>query len=87
MLPSAHDRAAAPTPSPGTGGRSIARRELGALTAQLRAATRLARLRVEGGDPAAAAALLGPILGSLTEGLDTADVREARELLEAVATP
>ena len=34
--------------------------ELGAKTAQLRAATRLARLRVEGGDPAAAASLLSP---------------------------
>jgi adenylate cyclase len=61
--------------------------DLGALTAQLRAATRLARLRLDGGDPAAASALLGPILGSLTEGFDTADVREARELLEGVATP
>ena len=49
--------------------------------------TRLARLRVDGGDPAAASALLGPILGSLTEGFETADVREGRELLEAVATP
>ena len=60
--------------------------ELGALTAQLRASTRLARLRVEAGDPAGASALLGPILGSLTEGFETADVREARDLLEAVAT-
>ena len=55
-------------------------------TAQLRAATRLARLRIEAGDPAAASALLGPILASFTEGFETADVREARELLEAVAT-
>ena len=61
--------------------------ELGALTAQLRASTRLARLRVEAGDPVGATSQLGPIVGSLSEGFDTADLREARELLEAVATP
>ena len=61
--------------------------ELGALTAQLRASTRLARLRVEAGDPVAASALLWPDPRSLTEGFETADVREARDLLEAVATP
>ncbi len=60
--------------------------QLRAGTAQLRAATRLARLRVEGGDGPAAAALLGPILESITEGLDTADVREAREVLEAAGS-
>ncbi len=42
--------------------------ELDGRTAQVRAATRLARLRVEGGDPAAGATLLGPILATITEG-------------------
>jgi adenylate cyclase len=57
--------------------------ELGARMTQLRAATRLARLRLEAGDAAAAAALLSPVYASFTEGLDTADLREARGLLEA----
>ena len=78
--------AMSPRPSRGTERRSTGRPSSARLTAQLRASTRLARLRVEAGDPAAASALLGPILGSLTEGFETADVREARDLLEAVAT-
>jgi hypothetical protein len=61
--------------------------ELDARMAQLRAATRLARLRAADGDPAAASAVLAPILGTFTEGFETADVREARDLLEAVAIP
>jgi tetratricopeptide (TPR) repeat protein len=61
--------------------------EIGAGTARLRAATRLARLRVEDGDPVAASTILAPILGSFTEGFGTADVREARDVLEAVGTP
>ncbi|HEY6570815.1 MAG TPA: adenylate/guanylate cyclase domain-containing protein [Candidatus Limnocylindrales bacterium] len=55
--------------------------ELGGLTAKLRAATRLARLRIEAGDPAGAAALLGPVHAAFTEGHDTADVLEATDLL------
>ncbi len=58
--------------------------ELGARMSQLRAATRLARLRVTAGDPAAAAGLLGPVYDSFNEGFDTADLRDAREVLEAV---
>ena len=57
--------------------------ELGSLMAQLRAATRLARLRMAEGDAAGAAALVAPVLATFTEGFDTADLREARELLEA----
>ncbi len=56
----------------------------GARMAQLRAATRLARLRVAAGDNAGAAALLAPVFAQFTEGFDTADLREARELLEEV---
>ena len=58
--------------------------ELGARMSQLRAATRLARLRVADGEPAAGADLLGPVYDSFTEGFDTADLREAREVLEAI---
>ena len=57
--------------------------EIGTLTARLRAATRIARMRVAEGDPAAAERVLAPIYGSFTEGFETADLREARELLEA----
>ena len=49
--------------------------------AQLRAATRIARLRQAEGDPEAAASLSGPVLASFTEGFETADLREAEEVL------
>ncbi len=42
--------------------------ELGALTAQLRASTRLARLRVEAGDPVGASAISGRSLARLPRG-------------------
>ena len=54
--------------------------ELGGGKGLLRATTRLARLRVAGGDPQAAAALVEPVLAGFTEGLDTPDVRDARAL-------
>ncbi len=57
--------------------------ELGARMSQVRAATRLARLRVAAGNPRAAASLLGPVYDSFTEGFDTADLRDAREVLQA----
>ena len=56
--------------------------ELDARMTQLRAATRLARLRTAAGDAAAAAAVLGPIYVTFTEGHDTADLRDARDALE-----
>jgi class 3 adenylate cyclase/predicted ATPase len=49
---------------------------------ELRAATSLARLWNEQGRRAAARDLLGPVYGWFTEGLDTADLRDARALLE-----
>ena len=58
--------------------------ELDARMTRLRAATRLARLRQAEGDPDAAAATLGPIYATFTEGFATADVLDARELLDAV---
>ncbi len=60
--------------------------ELGARMTQLRAATRLARLGVAVGDHAGAVALLSPIHDAFTEGFDTVDLREAREVLGLAAT-
>ena len=51
--------------------------------AALRAATRLARLRIAEGDPEAAARMLRPVYDTFTEGFDTADLISARELLDA----
>jgi predicted ATPase len=49
---------------------------------ELRAALSLARLWQEQGQRAAAHALLAPLYGWFTEGFDTADLQEARALLE-----
>jgi len=56
---------------------------LGARTAGLRAATRLARLRLDAGDPEAAASVLAPVYATFTEGFATANLVEAREVLDA----
>jgi predicted ATPase len=57
----------------------------GARWLELRAAMSLARLWQRQGQRAAASALLAPIYGWFTEGFDTADLQEARALLEALA--
>ena len=44
----------------------------------------LSRLWQQQGKPAEARALLAPIYGWFTEGFDTADLREAKALLEAL---
>jgi predicted ATPase len=49
---------------------------------ELRAATSLARLWQQQGKRAEAHALLAPIYGWFTEGFDTADLQEAKALLE-----
>jgi predicted ATPase len=49
---------------------------------ELRAATSLARLTAKRGDPAAGRDLLAPVLSAMTEGLDTPDLKAARELLD-----
>jgi class 3 adenylate cyclase/tetratricopeptide (TPR) repeat protein len=54
---------------------------------ELRAATSLARLRRQQGRPQEAAALLAPILGWFTEGFDTADLKEAKALLDELTEP
>jgi class 3 adenylate cyclase/predicted ATPase len=59
----------------------IARRQE-AKSLELRAAMSLSRLWQQQGKQAAARELLAPIYGWFTEGFDTADVLEAKELLE-----
>ena len=49
---------------------------------ELRAATSLARLWGEQGRRTEAQELLAPIYGWFTEGFDTADLKEAKELLD-----
>jgi adenylate cyclase len=58
----------------------IANRQ-GARSLQLRAAVSLARLRRDQGKPNDACELLKPMYGCFTEGFETLDLREARELL------
>jgi predicted ATPase len=55
--------------------------ELGARMSMLRAATRLARLWGDRGEGERAAALLRPIYEGFTDGLGTADLEDARDLL------
>ena len=52
---------------------------------ELRAATSLARLWRDQGKQAEARDLLGPVYGWFTEGFDTADLKEARTLLDELA--
>jgi predicted ATPase len=61
----------------------VARRQE-AKSLELRAAMSLSRLWQQQGKRAAAQALLAPIYGWFTEGFDTADLQEARTLLEAL---
>jgi predicted ATPase len=63
---------------------AIARRQQ-AKSLELRAAMSLARLWRQQGQRAEARALLAPIYSWFTEGFDTADLQEARALLEALA--
>jgi predicted ATPase len=54
---------------------------------ELRAAMSLARLRRQQGRPQEAAALLAPIYAWFTEGFDTADLNEAKTLLDTLTEP
>jgi predicted ATPase len=67
-------------------GIDVARRQ-NAKSWELRAATSLARLRRQQGRPQEATALLAPILGWFSEGFDTADLREAKALLDQLTEP
>jgi predicted ATPase len=64
---------------------AIARRQE-AKSWELRAALSLARLWQRQGQTAEARALLAPLCGWFTEGFDTADLQEAKALLEALAS-
>jgi predicted ATPase len=57
-------------------------REQGTRGYELRAATSLARLRREQGRRDEARDLLAPLYGWFTEGFDTADLKEAKALLD-----
>jgi predicted ATPase len=52
---------------------------------ELRAATSLARLWQQQGKPTEARELLAPIYGWFTEGFDTADLQDAKALLQELA--
>ena len=62
---------------------AVARRQQ-ATALELRAALSLSRLWQQQGQRAAAYDLLAPIYGWFTEGFDTADLQEAKALLEAI---
>ncbi len=58
----------------------------GKLTLELRAAMSLARLWCSQGKPQQARELLAPVYGWFTEGFDTLDLKEAKALLDALAS-
>jgi len=58
----------------------------GALSWELRAATSLARLLRDQGRSAKALALLHPVYDRFTEGFDTADLKAAEALLDALGS-
>jgi predicted ATPase len=62
---------------------NLARRQ-GALSWELRAATNLARLLSDQGRSVDAIALLQPVYDQFTEGFDTADLKAAKALLNAL---
>jgi tetratricopeptide (TPR) repeat protein len=64
----------------------VARRQ-NAKSWELRGAVSLARLRRRQGRQQEAVALLAPILGWFTEGFDTADLKEAKTLLDKLTGP
>lgn len=67
-------------------GIEVARRQQ-ALAWELRCANSLAQLWVDGRRPQEAADLLAPVYGRITEGFDSPDAIEARELLNVLPEP
>ena len=64
----------------------VARRQ-NAKSWELRGAMSLARLRQQQSRPQEAVALLAPILAWFTEGFDTADLKDAKALLDKLTEP
>ena len=82
----AHRSVAALRSSEGRGLTALAiAREQGTRGYELRAATSLARLWREQGRRSEARELLAPLYGWFTEGFDTADLKEAKALLDTLA--
>ena len=79
------------TPGRGSGGTlfrasaALSRRDQQAKSWELRAATSMARLWLQHGRSDDARALLAPIYGWFTEGFDTADLMDAKALLEQLS--
>ena len=73
-----------PNRSPDAAAPAVARRQQ-AKSLELRAAVSLARFWQQQGKCAEARELLDPIYGWFTEGFDTADLQEAKALLEGLA--
>jgi predicted ATPase len=61
-------------------------RQQQAKSLELRAAMSIARIRQRQGRRAEALGLLGDVYGWFTEGFDTADLREARDLLQQLSS-
>ena len=61
---------------------AIALRRQGSRSLELRAAASLARLWADQGERAEAYDLLAPVYGWFTEGFDTADLKDAKALLD-----
>ena len=64
----------------------LAARQQQARSAELRAATSLARLWRDQGKAQQARDLLAPVYGWFTEGFGTRDLKEAKALLDALAS-
>jgi predicted ATPase len=64
-----------------------AARRQNAMSWELRGATSLAHLRRQQGRQSEARDLLAPIYGWFTEGFDTADLKEAKTLLDKLTEP
>ena len=76
---------APPKPKPATSRALAVARDQGARLWELRAATSLARLWRDQGKRAEAHDLLAPVYGWFTEGFDTADLKDAKALLDELA--
>jgi predicted ATPase len=60
-------------------------KQIGAKALELRAAMSLARMLKKRGNLAEAQDLIAPLYATFTEGFDTADLKDAKELLEELS--